>query len=100
MTALARTSQGEITIAPAALQQLVVHAAESVEGARVRRPKRGLEVQIADGCCRVSLALAARYGTQLADLGGDVQERVADAIRRILEVEVDAVDVSIEGLIP
>lgn len=100
MTTLVRTREGEISITPAALQQIVVHAAESIEGARVRRPRRGLEVTISDNRGRVTLELAARYGAQLAELGSAVQERVAEAMRRMCEVEVDAVDVAIEELEP
>lgn len=98
MSTLAKTPEGEIAIAPAALQQLIAHAAEAVDGVRVRRPRRGLDVAIADGRCRVSLEVAAPYGVQLAELGEAVQERVAEACRRMLELEVDAVDVSIEEL--
>jgi uncharacterized alkaline shock family protein YloU len=98
VTELARTPEGEIAIAPSALQQIVVHAAEAVDGVRVRRPRRALEVQIEENRCRVELEVGARYGTHLAEAGEAVQERVADALRRMCEVEVDAVDVSIEEL--
>ena len=100
MTSLVRTEEGEISITPAALQQLIAHAAEAVDGVRVRRLKRGLEVQLADGRCRVSLEVTATYGTQLAEVGEAVQEHVAEALRRMLEVEVDAVDVAVEELVP
>ena len=98
MTQLSRTAHGEISIAPAALQHVVVQAAESVGGARVRRLRRGLEVDIAAGRCRVALVLAAPYGAQVAELGEAVQESVADALGRMCEVPVDAVDVTVEEL--
>ena len=81
-----------LTITDAALSQIVVGAAEQVEGVRVRR-RRGVEPQ--DG--RVTLSLAARYGTVLPDLARDVQTRVADALSTMCDLQV-SVDVSIEEL--
>ena len=81
-----------ITITDAALSQIVVGAAEQVDGVRVRR-RRGVEPQ--DG--RVTLSLAARYGTVLPDLARDVQTRVAEALSAMCDLRV-SVDVSIEEL--
>jgi len=89
---------GTITISPAALTQVVVQAAESVDGARVRRPRRGLEIAIADGRARVDLELAAPYGAVLPALARDVQERVAAALGGMCGLDVEAVDVAIEEL--
>ncbi len=89
---------GTIRIEGDALAALVVAAAEHVDGARVRRPRRGLSVAIADGRARVELELAVRYGTSLPDLGAAVQAAVSDALRRSAGLEVDGVDVSIEEL--
>jgi uncharacterized alkaline shock family protein YloU len=98
MTILARTEQGAIEISEAALSQLVLRAAGQVEGGRVRRPRRGLHVDVADGRATVSLELAARRGALLPDLAREIQERVAGALERMCEVEVAAVDVSIEEI--
>lgn len=81
-----------VTITDAALTQIVVGAAEQVDGVRVRR-RRGVEPQ--DG--RVSLSVAAHYGTVLPELARDVQGRVADALATMCDLHV-AVDVSIEEL--
>jgi uncharacterized alkaline shock family protein YloU len=90
---------GTIRIEGEALAGLVVAAAELVDGARVRRPKRGLEVQVEDGRARVELELAARYGTVLPELGQAVQRGIVGALERaaslqamveILFVELDA----------
>lgn len=91
-------SGGTIRIEGDALAALVVAAAEHVDGARVRRPRRGLSVAIADGRARVELELAVRYGASLPQLGAAVQQAVSDALRRSAGLEVDAVDVSIEEL--
>ncbi len=89
---------GTIRIEGDALAALVVTAAELVEGARVRRPRRGLTVAVADGRARVELELAVRYGSSLPELGAAVQREVAAALAASVGVEVDAVDVSIEEL--
>jgi uncharacterized alkaline shock family protein YloU len=87
-----------VTVSPAALNQLVVQAAESVSGAQVRRGRRRFEVDVADGHARVRLELSAPYGVVLPRLARKVQERVADALTAICGVEVDAVDVSVEAV--
>jgi uncharacterized alkaline shock family protein YloU len=81
-----------LTITDAALAQIVVGAAEQVDGVRVRR-RRGIEPQ--DG--RVTLSLAARYGTVLPELARNVQTRVAEALSTMCDLQV-SVDVSIEEL--
>ena len=89
---------GTVSVTPGALTQIVVAAAESVAGARLRRRRRGLDVTIADGRARVQLELAARYGLMLPELARDVQERVAEALGAMCGVEVERVDVSVEEL--
>ncbi len=79
-----------VTISDAALAQIVVGAAEQVEGIRVRR-RKGVEPQ--DG--RVSLSLSASYGTVLPEAALEVQTRVHDALASMCEVDV-AVDVSMD----
>jgi uncharacterized alkaline shock family protein YloU len=86
---------GSIRIEGSALAGLVVTAAELVDGARVRRPRRGVEVEIEDGRARVELELAARYGSVLPELGEAVQRSVADALARASGLSVTSVDVAI-----
>jgi len=89
---------GSVVVTTAALTELVVRAAEAVEGAEVRRGRRRLEVDVAEGRAHVRLELEARYGAVLPRLARDVQERVADALASMLGVEVEAVDVSVEAV--
>jgi uncharacterized alkaline shock family protein YloU len=89
---------GTVTITDAALSQIVVQAAEAVDGARIRRQRRHLEIAIADGHASVELELAVAYGLVLPDVARDVQHRVADALTRMCGLEVDAVDVAVEEL--
>ncbi len=93
-----RAPAGSIEIPGDALSALVITAAELVDGARVRRPRRGLDVVVTDGMVRVELELAARYGTVLPGLGHDVQASVAGVLRDSAGLTVEAVDVSIDEL--
>lgn len=93
-----RGPRGEIRVEGDALSALVVAAAELVDGARVRRPRRGLDVTVADGRAHVELELAVRYGVALPGLGHEVQASVAAVLRNSAGLEVEAVDVSIEEL--
>ena len=91
-------TQGEIRIAGDALAGLVVTAAERVDGARVRRPRRGLDVVVSDDSVRVELELAARYGAVLPELARAVQAGVTNALVTSTPLEVERVDVAIEEL--
>ena len=93
-----KSPQGEIRIEGDALAALVISAAELVDGARARRPRRGLDVSVADGIVQVELELAARYGSVLPELARAVQESVTDALRAAAGLTVERVDVSIEEL--
>jgi uncharacterized alkaline shock family protein YloU len=91
-------AHGEVRIEGDALAGLVLAAAQRVDGARARRPRRGLDVTVADGAVQVELELAARYGSVLPELGRAVQQSVADALRTSTGLAVERVDVSIEEL--
>ena len=88
--------EGSISVTSAALARLVVRAAELVDGARVRRGRRHLEVAILNSEARVRLELVARYGVVLPELARAVQEQVAEALTTMCRVDVQAVDVSVE----
>jgi uncharacterized alkaline shock family protein YloU len=96
VTELLRTDDGAISISPAALSRLAVQAAEQVDGARVRRRRRSVRVQVEADRARVTLELSVRHGAVLPELTRSVQERVTEGLRTMLEVEVDAVEVSVE----
>jgi uncharacterized alkaline shock family protein YloU len=88
--------EGSITVTASALSVLVVRAAESADGARVRRGRRRLDIDVSDGSARVRLELAARYGVVLPELARQVQERVSEALGTMCAVRVESVDVSVE----
>jgi uncharacterized alkaline shock family protein YloU len=82
-------------VAPAALERLVVRAAESVDGARVRRPKRSVEIAHGAGRATVSLELAAGHDVAVPELARAVQARVAEAVASTSGLEIESVDVTV-----
>ena len=88
----------DVKVTDGALTQIVVRAVEGVEGARVRRPRRKIAILVEDGHVRVDLELAVEYGKVLPEVARDVQREVADALGRMCDFTVDAVDVAVEEL--
>jgi uncharacterized alkaline shock family protein YloU len=91
--------EGKVSVPAATLARIVVRAAELSEGARVRRPRRGVDVEISGDHAAVTLRLAARYGTVLPQVAEEVQRHVAEALAQMCGIEVRAVDVAIEELV-
>jgi uncharacterized alkaline shock family protein YloU len=85
--------EGTITVAAVALDRVVVHAAESVQGARVRRPKRSVDVAHGPGLASVSFELAIEQGVPVPEVARTVQERVADAVAATSGLDVERVEV-------
>jgi len=90
----------DVKVTEGALTSIVVRAVEGVGGARLRRPKRKVTIAVEGGHARVDLALAVAYGNVLPDVARGVQQEVADALARMCDFTVDAVDVAIEELDP
>ena len=95
---LVQASGGSVRVSEAALTEIVRRAVESVDGASLRKGRRRLGVELQDGRARAELQLAVAYGRVLPEVSAAVQERVADALARMFEVEVEAVDVTVEQL--
>jgi uncharacterized alkaline shock family protein YloU len=90
---------GSVRVSEAALSEIVRRAVASVDGARLRKGRRRLGVELEDGRARAELQLAVAYGRVLPEVSVTVQERVADALARMCDVEVEAVHVSVEELV-
>jgi uncharacterized alkaline shock family protein YloU len=90
--------EGTVTLTAGVLSHIVVAAAETVDGARVRRARRGLDVDVVDGTARVEIELAVRYGDVLPVVAEDVQRRIRAALHDMCALETSAVDVSVEEL--
>jgi len=89
----------DLRVTEGALAQIVLRAAEGVDGAQVRRPRRKVFVEIEGSHARVSLELAVAYGRVVPDVARGVQREVADALTQMCGVAVDSVDVSVEELV-
>jgi uncharacterized alkaline shock family protein YloU len=87
---------GTITVPAPVLASLVVQAAEEVDGVRVRRGRRRLEIDVGEGSAHVRLELAARFGVVLPDVARLVQQRVAGALATMCKMTIEAIDVSVE----
>ncbi|HEY5099666.1 MAG TPA: Asp23/Gls24 family envelope stress response protein [Gaiellaceae bacterium] len=87
-----------VKVTEGALTQIVARAVEGVDGARVRRPRRKIGIVVDEGHVRVDLELAVQYGKVLPEVARDVQREVADALGRMCDFTVDAVDVAVEEL--
>jgi uncharacterized alkaline shock family protein YloU len=98
MTYTLTSDEGSIAVTDAALTHIVVQSAESVDGARVRRARRKVGVELDGRRARVELELAVAYGHVLPEVARDVQERVTSALTQMCGVEVTAVDVTVEEL--
>ncbi len=98
MTYVVRNGDGAITVTDATLTHIVVQAAESVDGARVRRARRKVGVELDGRRARVELELSVAYGKVLPEVAQDVQVQVADALTRMCGLDVSAVDVTVEEL--
>ena len=92
---MTEVSEGVI-VTPAALSQLIVRAAERVDGVRVRLPLPRRRIELRDGA--VALELTVRYGLVLPEVARAVQQSVAEALSGMMRIDVKAVDVSIEEL--
>jgi uncharacterized alkaline shock family protein YloU len=95
---LVQESGGSVRVSEAALNEVVRRAVASVDGAQLRKGRRRLGVELEGGRARADLQLGVAYGRVLPEVSAAVQERVADLLARTFEVEVEAVDVTVEHL--
>jgi uncharacterized alkaline shock family protein YloU len=93
-----KTLANGIKVTDAALTQIVLRAAETVEGVKVRHPRRHLDVDVAAGEARVTLELSVEYGRVIPTAARAVQQRVADAVGTMCGVTVRSVDVNVEAV--
>ena len=95
---LVEEAGGSVRVSEVALTEIVRRAVSSVEGARLRKGRRRLGVELEGGRVRAELQLAVEYGRVLPEVSAAVQQRVADALARMCDVEVEAVHITVEEL--
>jgi uncharacterized alkaline shock family protein YloU len=96
---LVQEDGGSVRVSEAALTEVVRRAVASVDGARLRKGRRRLGVELQDGRARAELRLVVAYGRVLPEVSAAVQERVADALARMCDVEIEAINVTVEELV-
>jgi uncharacterized alkaline shock family protein YloU len=108
---------GRITVAPAAIAQIVGRVAAECYGvvgmslraplpARERvsrllpkgKPARGIVVRNVDGAVALDLYVIAAYGLNLAEVAATVRTRVAYEVGRLTGLDVASVDVHIQDV--
>ncbi len=103
-------SYGMITVSPDALGTIVRLTALAVPGvARLTPPlglKRvlglqdGFQITVQDGNVRVDLHIVAEAGRSMLALAHQIQDEVARAIEDLVGLQVEAVNVTIEDIVP
>lgn len=88
----------DVKVTDGALAQIVIRAAEGIDGVRVRRPRRKVAIEVEGTHARADLSLAIAYGKVLPDVAREVQHEVADALESMCGLAVDAIDVSVDEL--
>jgi uncharacterized alkaline shock family protein YloU len=70
---LVQESGGSVRVSEVALTEIVRRAVASVDGARLRKGRRRLGVELQDGRARAELQLAVAYGLVLPEVSAAVQ---------------------------
>jgi uncharacterized alkaline shock family protein YloU len=90
---------GTVAVPATTLNRIAAAAAELVQGVRVRRPRRNVEIEVNGGSASVTLHVAARYGTVVPVVAEQVQREVAAALQRMCGLDARRVDVVVEELV-
>lgn len=61
-------------------------------------PGRGVDVDLDDERCAVTLELIVSYGAVIADVAGDVVRRVRDVVEGTAGIPVERVDIRVQGV--
>ena len=93
-----KTLADGVKVTDSALAQIVIRAAETVDGVKVKRPRRHLDGDVAAGEARVALDLSIEYGHVLPDAAQAVQRRVTEALGTMCGLTVRSVDVNVEDV--
>jgi uncharacterized alkaline shock family protein YloU len=94
----------ELHIATSVLETIVRGALQGEPRVRMhqggRSRSRGVDVEAANGSCRVTVHVDAAFGEALPALGTEVQRIVRGALERMTGLTVTGVDVVFEGVLP
>jgi uncharacterized alkaline shock family protein YloU len=96
---LEQDDRGSVSVTEGALQQIVTQAVESVAGARLRKGRRRMALELNGGRAHAELALRVEYGLVLPEVARAVQESVAGVLIAMCGVSSASVDVAVEELV-
>lgn len=65
---------------------------------RLRKPRRGIAVKVADGRITVELSVIMEYGTPIFTVAKNVMQTVKFQVERTLGIPVERVNVTVHGL--
>lgn len=97
--------EGHSSISSEILGSYAADAARGVTGVRglaegaLHRP-RGIKVTTEDGAVAVELHLCLEWGANVPEVGGAVQQRVAEYLERMADVAPVSVDVVVDEIGP
>lgn len=100
---------GRVLIAPTVLGQIVERSTLGVPGVaamcprhprfeRLRQGAGGVQVRVADEMVSADIAIVARAGTNIPELGQRVQAEVAEALRQMVGMAVGAINVYVDDV--
>lgn len=105
--------RGRIEVSPAAIASVVSEAVQTCYGVVGTVPKnlatsladwlsderkRGVEVQVRNGCIVIDVYVVVEYGTRIATVAESVKQVVRYQVETALEMPVEAVNVHVQAL--
>jgi uncharacterized alkaline shock family protein YloU len=89
--------EGQATISSGILARYAADAARDVAGVRGLQGRHGVRVTNADDRVAVELHLALDWGVSIPKVGREIQERVADYLAKMADIEA-RVDVIVDAI--
>jgi uncharacterized alkaline shock family protein YloU len=93
-------TEGQASISADILARYAGDAALEVEGVRRLAGRRGVKIEGDEGAVRVELHLVVEWGASIPDVGRTVQQRVAEYLGRMADVEPESVEVVVDEVGP
>ena len=91
-------TEGQASISADILARYAGDAALEVDGVRRLAGRRGVKIEGDEGAVRVELHLVVDWGASIPDVGRTVQQRVAEYLGSMADVQPESVDVIVVGL--
>jgi uncharacterized alkaline shock family protein YloU len=93
-------TDGQASISPDILARYAADAAREVDGVRALSGRRGVKVESDEAGVRVEIHVAVDWGAPIPDVGRSVQQRVAEYLGSMADVEPASVEVVVDEVGP